>query len=194
MMIEEIKEKSEKILYQTKPKRIAYAIGNPISFFIGIAWGLFDLNFLRDMFTFTKVEGSYILVSETFSIGILLFFLIHLTPFWYGVFSPIFRWFSWKKINYYITNKRIYIIIKKNTSNIELKKISNLNVKVNFLENFFKVGTIDFQAPSPWSTYESLFSKHGMKFKMIEEPYEVYNKIKEIIEKLEKNENDTFKY
>lgn len=190
-MIEEIKEKSEKILYQIKPKRIAYAIGNPISFFIGIAWGIFDLNFLNTMFSFSKVEGRYILISETFSIGVLLFFLVHLTPFWYGIFSPIYRWFAWKKIDYYITNKRIYIIIKKNVSNIELKKISNLNIKIGFLENFFKVGTIDFLPLSPYSSYESLFSKHGIKFKMIEEPYEIYNKIKETIEKLEKNETIT---
>lgn len=190
MLIEEIKEKNEKILYQLKPKKFLYILGNPFAYLLGIFWGMFDYNFIKLLFV--KTEQGYRFDLQGMPLVIPLFILLHLAPFWYAIFSPLYRWYSWKNINYYITNKKIYIVYKRNFSSIDLKKISEINISIGYLENIFKAGSIDFSFEDVQPSFFGANKKNGRVLKMIDNPYEMFNRIKETKERLENLEKQGF--
>lgn len=97
---------------------------------------------------------------------------------------------SYKKAFYALTNKRVLIrygIIGADYKSLEYRNIDTINVKVNFLDKLVRpnTGTISFgSASSPIintteNTQEAI--KRGYNFAAIENPYEIYKEIKQIV-------------
>ena len=105
-------------------------------------------------------------------IFIVIFFLLHLMPFWFWLANTLTAWAQYKNIEYVLTSKRI--IIKSglivDIKNIYYTEVESVNVKVGIVDNMFKVGDIYIKC------------KQSTAFIMdIKQPYVVLNKIQEIV-------------
>ncbi len=97
---------------------------------------------------------------------------------------------AYKKAYYVLTNKRVIIrhgIIGADYKSLEYRYIDTINVKVNTLDKFVKpnTGTISFgSASSPiinsGENSKDVLAK-GYNFAAIENPYDAYKEIKEIV-------------
>lgn len=151
----------ENILWQGKPHRLLYTIGNPLIYPFALVWGLFDLMFMRQ---FNQVGAFAPQGMFAFSN---LFILVHLAPVWYAIFTPIYRYFNWLRIQYALTDKRLYFtsgLIGLEVGSAELPEVRNLQVSVGVLEALFRRGTIRFGAGA---------------LRFIDNPYEVYKLIQQ---------------
>ena len=91
-----------------------------------------------------------------------------MAPVWYALFSPIYRFFNWYRMNYALTDKRLYFtsgLIGLDIASAELPEVKDLRVNVGFMETLFKRGTIRFG------------NRNSLRF--IENPYEVYKLIQQ---------------
>ena len=97
-MLKNLTDPNENILWQGKPHRFLYILGNPLIYPFALCWGLFDFFFI------TKFNAA--------SFGLFpfanFFILLHMAPVWYALFSPIYRFFNWYRMNYALTDKRLY--------------------------------------------------------------------------------------
>ena len=157
-MLKNLTAPNENILWQGKPHRFLYILGNPLIYPFALCWGLFDFFFI------TKFNAS--------SFGLFpyanLFILLHMAPVWYALFSPIYRFFNWYRMNYALTDKRLYFtsgLIGLDIASAELPEVQDLRVNVGFMETLFKRGTIRFG------------NRNFLRF--IENPYEVYKLIQQ---------------
>ncbi|MBH5328118.1 PH domain-containing protein [Eikenella sp. S3360] len=133
-------------------------MGNPLIYPFALCWGLFDLFFI------TKFNAA----SHGMFPHANLFVLFHMAPVWYAIFSPIYRFFNWYRIDYALTDKRLYFtagIIGLDIASLELPEVHNLRVYVGILEAIFQRGTIRF------GNRNALYA--------IEKPYEVYKLIQQ---------------
>ena len=97
-----------------------------------------------------------------------LFMLFHMMPVWYAIFSPIYRFLNWYRINYALTDRRIYCtsgLIGLDIASVELPDVHNLRVNVGPMEAMFKRGTIRFGG------------RNALRY--VENPYEVYKLIQQ---------------
>ncbi len=157
-MLKEFTDPNENILWQGKPHRLLYVMGNPLIYPFALCWGLFDLFFI------TKFNAA----SHGMFPHANLFVLLHMAPVWYAIFSPIYRFFNWYRIDYALTDKRLYFtagVIGLDIASLELPEVHNLRVYVGVLEALFKRGTIRF------GNRNALYA--------IEKPYEVYKLIQQ---------------
>lgn len=194
-MFEQMIDHNERILWQGKPNKLLYVIGSPWIYLFAIVWGVFDYFFINAFMSGMSTNaflhsapsvdfGGFGLFAGGFQILFLLFFLIHLAPVWYAIFSPFYRLLSWHNVEYALTDKRVYLVsgtLGRDIVSIELRDIQNLSVNVNPLENLFHLGTI--QLTPDKSTYSSSNRRrvhYGHRFKNIQEPYEVYHQIKRV--------------
>lgn len=139
---------NETILWQGKPSRLLYTLGHPFIYPFSLIWGIFDYAF------YTRTAGTFD-----------LFLLVHAAPVWYALFSPIYRYFNWLRIEYALTDKRIYItggLIGLDIASVELPEVQGLSVNVGVLETPLRRGTIYFSRG---------------RLRAIDHPYEVYKLI-----------------
>lgn len=180
MMIEQMMDSNEKILWRGQPDRFTYVIGSPGFILFALMWGAFDLTFLFLLSGASSgLEGAT--EAPSFSLFMLFFFIVHMTPVWIAIFGPIYRFFSWNVIDYVLTDRRIYIVsglIGRDIQNIELYEISNLSVDVGWIESLREVGTVRLTPDSGNSNSRS--SVRGLRLKHIEDPYLVYKQIKQL--------------
>lgn len=177
-MIEKLKDSNEKILWQGKPSRFVFAIGNPFFYVFAALWGAFDYLFIKNFFSLGggAYQGSFF---EGFSPFFYIFFVIHLAPVWIAIFLPIYRFLSWKNVEYALSDKRIYLIsglFGKDIISIEHRDINNLIVDVNFIENSMNLGTLILKSPMS----ENERNRNKFAFKNIKDPYDVYNLVKKV--------------
>ena len=157
-MLQRFTDPNENILWQGKPHRFLYVLGNPLIYPFALCWGLFDLFFM----------GRFNAASHGFFPHMNLFMLFHMMPVWYAIFSPIYRFLNWYRIDYALTDRRIYCtsgLIGLDIASVELPDVHNLRVDVGPMEAMFKRGTIRFGGR---------YSLH-----CVENPYEVYKLIQQ---------------
>lgn len=166
-----VKDNDETIYWTGQPKFVPFLAKGIPFLIIGLLWGAFDLFFLMNMMS---IGGG-----QPF---IWIFMLLHLFPF-YGSILNMFRLALVHQNTFYaITSKRL--MLRTGFFGIDFKavdydKIQNLEVNVGPLEKLFNVGTIRA------FTGEYAHTKNGTRplfneFIAIDEPYEVFKKIKQV--------------
>ena len=89
-MLKNLIDPNETILWQGKPHHFLYTLGNPLIYPFALCWGIFDLFFM------TKFNAA----SHGIFPFMNFFMFLHLTPVWYALFSPVYRFFNWYRIDY----------------------------------------------------------------------------------------------
>lgn len=161
--------KDEEILLRTKPNKNAFIVSQILHMLpFALLWIFFD-----GFMIYMMVANDIFSHIPTFAIiFIVIFFLLHLMPFWFWLANTLTAWAQYKNIEYVLTSKRI--IIKSglivDIKNIYYTEVESVNVKVGIVDNIFKVGDIYIKC------------KQSTAFIMdIKQPYVVLNKIQEIV-------------
>lgn len=157
-MLKNLIDPNETILWQGKPHHFLYTLGNPLIYPFALCWGIFDLFFM------TKFNAA----SHGIFPFMNFFMLLHLAPVWYALFSPVYRFFNWYRIDYALTDKRLYFtagLVGLDITSAELPEVQNLRVYVGVMETLFKRGTIRFGNTNA--------------LRSVEKPYEVYKQIQQ---------------
>ena len=167
--IEDILSPDEHILWREKPNKKAYIWSRVFTMFpIALIWLVIDGTFIGVMF------GTGIVKEMSFGLvlGLLAFFMIHMTPVWIWLVSIILGAKEHKNIEYAFTEKRIIIrkgIIGIDFKNIYYTDVQSVNLKVGLTDKIFHVGDVYIKA-----NHESvvLFD--------IKNPYEITTKLQKI--------------
>ena len=139
--IDDFIDENEKILWRDKPKKSAFIwskILNMLPF--ALLWLLFD-GFFIFMLIYNNVLEK---IGTFFIILIVVFFLIHLTPFWIWLSNVITASIQHKNIEYAFTSKRIIIKsgIFVDIKNIYYIDVVSVNLSVRLIDRLLKVGDI----------------------------------------------------
>lgn len=178
-------EKDERILLSYRPNKLRMCLwtgffGKLFLFILGLFLIIFGMvgytsnpNPSEDIF-------SGIVISIVFG-GILLLFCI------LYIILPLF---IYKKTYYVVTNKKIIIrtgLIGVDYKTLDIKYIGSVNVNVNIYDKMMGskcTGTISFASSSAPMVTNNQSSMVGFNFFAINNPYDTYKNIKELIEEL----------
>jgi hypothetical protein len=129
------------------------------------------------------------------------------------VFQPLIRYLGYKNVEYAFSNRRVFIrsgLWAVNFKTIDFDKINNLYVDISFMDKLFNKGTGNVMIDSGEIGYARNMNRHGFHaftkysgFIAIENPYDVFKKLKEVAldiktdieypNKLRPNENPGYK-
>lgn len=162
-----VKDDDENFIWVGEPKFLPFVCTGIPFLILGLIWGAIDyFGFIIHMPN--KMMG--------FAIP---FFALHLFPFWLSILN-IFRLFLVHKNTFYaVTNKRVMMrsgFWGIDFNAIDYDKISDIQVTVNPLENMLGVGTVRFSAGKVTSKGNPLTDD----FIAVENPYEVFKKVKTV--------------
>lgn len=167
---------NEHLIWEGKPDRVTYVIGQPFFYLIALVWGAFDSIFI---FAFMQGDGF-----GSMGFFIIPFFLLHLMPVWIAIIGPIYRFINWNYIEYAITDKRIYIasgIIGRDIKLVEFSQVREPSVRVGIIEKLRNCGTVRL---TPFSRADNsgnnTISIQAGALHHISEPYEVFKRIKQM--------------
>ncbi len=136
-------DSSEQIFYEGKPDKKCYiyeSIFNPL-LPMAILWGLLDFIALGAM-TKTVISEN---LQATYFLFILPVMLFHLMPVWIYLGGVLLTVRKYKKTNYIITNRAIYVTSGTFTFSINSKpfaELSHINLHRGFFDQIFNVGDI----------------------------------------------------
>ena len=179
-MLEKMIDSNERLMWQGKPDRLLYTIGNLVIYPIAAVWLVFDLFFIRRFISFPGFGNGGLGFMTPF---LTIFFAFHLLPVWIAVFGPIYRFFSWTRVEYAVTTRRIYLqsgLIGRDYTSIELYEVQNLSVNVGVLERMRNCGSVRLTPDVSTGSGRSSSTRSGHRLKHIAEPYDVYNLIKRL--------------
>ena len=171
-LFEPILDNDEKIVEKFKPNFTRFVLLSSI--FIAI--------FLTPFF----VVGLFILLGgEDGLIGGLVTLIFAAFAL---LITPLTNSVRYKKTAYCYTNKRVIIrtgFIGADFEAIDFDMIGGMNVKVDFLDKLVKpnTGTIIFASPASPMIQNGQGGRSGYSFLHIENPYEVYKRVKEFSSK-----------
>ena len=172
-LFEPILDNDEKIVEIFKPNFFRFAILSSI--FIAI--------FLIPFFLvgiFVTLGGEDMLIPGIITLAFALFA---------ALVTPLTNCIRYTKTAYCYTNKRVIIrtgFIGADFEAIDFDMIGGMNVKVDFLDKLVKpnTGTIIFASPaSPMIQGGQNGGRTGYSFQHIENPYDVYKRVKEFSSK-----------
>lgn len=172
-LFEPILDNDEKIVETFKPNFVRFVILNSI--FIAIFLIPF---FAVSLFFFLGEPDSLFGGFIVLGFSTLMLFI-----------TPISNSIRYSKTAYCYTNKRIIIrtgFIGADFQAIDFDMVGGMNVKVDFLDKMVKpnTGTITFASPaSPMIQNGQSGGSAGYAFRNIENPYDVYKRIKEFSSK-----------
>ena len=188
-----ILDKEETILKTYKPNKKRFVF---VSLLGGIPALIFPAVFLilgilmiARVIDVTDENGNPELLGPIFFLifgGIFVFFIL------FGMFSVFFKY---KKALYCITNKRIIVrhgFIGVDFRSLNLDAIGAVNVEVNFLDKLIRpnTGKITFaSAAAPMVQPNQKTAFLPFEFACVDNPYEVYREVKEIISENTAKEN-----
>lgn len=174
----------EEIKESFKPSKKRFVTANIIStliFLIIFFGGIFTVGILGiiDVIKFTDSEGQKDLLAP-------IMFLAFSTPFLIMIILSIVGYIvRYKRTIYVVTNKRLIIrsgFIGVDYKSIELKYVGLVNVRVDFLDKFCgNTGTVTFASPAIPMMNNQNNVNGAFAFRCVENPYEVYKKVKEYI-------------
>lgn len=170
-VIEQMLDENERILWDAKPDRLTYIIGNPIIYLFAIFWAAIDSTFIVAFFQQQEPQ-----------LFVLFFFAIHLIPVWIAIGGPIYRAKNWKYIQYAFTGKRIYIasgIIGRDIKVVEFADVSEPSVNVGLIEKLRNCGTIHLRPYAECSRQNGRINNIGV-LRHVSQPYELYKNIKQM--------------
>lgn len=176
-MIREMMDSNEYQLWEGKPEKVTYIIGNPVLYIFALIWGAFDFAFISMMF------GIGTGMPMGFGLFIVPFFLLHLMPVWIAVGGPIYRAINWNYLHYVLTDKRIYIqsgIIGRDINVVEFTDISEPEVNVGLIEKLRGCGTIRLTPGVYRNNRGERRTTNKGALLHVEDPYNVYKRIKQM--------------
>ncbi len=139
--IDDFIDKDENVLWREKPKKSAFIWSKILTMLpFALLWILFD-----GFFIFMLIHNNiFSQLGIVFTFVIVIFFLIHLTPFWIWLYNVITASIQHKNIEYAFTTKRIIIRygIFVDLKNVYYMDIQSVNVKVGLVDRILKVGDI----------------------------------------------------
>ena len=149
--IESILGQDEVILKELKPNKKSYVLSKICSgFIIALFFVIFDAVFLTLFAFFAPIQE----LPKTMMIGIIvflvIFFLIHLTPFWLFLGKAITSFKAFKNESYAITNQRIIIthgVVTFKYTSLYYSDISGVDIRIGIIDKLFKVGDILITTP-----------------------------------------------
>ena len=168
---------NERELWSGRPNAALYIIGNPLFYVFAALWLLFDLR-LFESFHRTGMTGYGSMASI-----LTPFFLLHLAPVWLAIGGLIYRACAWHKIQYILTDRRIYQssgLLGTDVSTLELREVSHLSVNVNPIENALGLGTIRLTPDVSVGSGDNARTVSGYRLRHIKDPYNTYNLIKRV--------------
>lgn len=160
-----ILDENEEVLWADKPQHIPYLASGLLFLIIGCLWGAMDFLILT-----SAKKGNAGPVG--------LFFFIHAMPFHLSVLNMLRLILSYKNVHYAITNRRILLrsgLFGIGYEAIDYDKVRDIQVTIGPLEALAKSGSILLNTGQT--------SNRGIvwnRMVAIEEPYEVFKKIKEV--------------
>ena len=180
---------NEKILWQGKPHKFMYLFNgfSILAFLFFIVWAVVFIGIGKNFFMFSSEFRDLPAMSpdnmfgRSFSLFSLIPVLIFVIVAGAFIIIPIKRLIESFKVNYYITDLRIYIesgIIGRDIQSIEYKEINKLNVNVDLLGKLFNRGTIALTPDQTYSNRDNYYTIRGIRLIGIENPYAVYKLIK----------------
>ena len=189
--IKRILDNDETIELSYKPNKMRYIlIGGlaafiPALLFCGL-FLLFGILTLTGVWQITNEDGTPEKVAPVFMI------IIGGLPLLLALLNLSFRGIRYKKLGYYVTNKRLIVqsgLIGIDYRSLDLASVAVMNVRVDFLDKIVhpNTGTISFgSAASPLITNSKTTNTNSaglnvFSFQFINDPYETYKAIKERI-------------
>lgn len=177
---------NEKVLKRYKPNKFLYALGplrNPIIVVFMVIWTVMVVGFLSQFIGIGEAfnEGVPGIFGGGFDLFSIMPFVFLLVPLFFFVIGPIYRLLQSMKVEYIITDKRVYIIsglIGTDVKSLEYREIDKLNVNVGLFEKLTNTGTVQLTPDRQYSRGDSTYTESGEKLVGIDEPYEVYKLIK----------------
>jgi hypothetical protein len=163
---EAVKDNNETIYWTGKPAFIPFIITGVPFLIFGLLWGVFDFFFIVNI------------TSEMLWFAI-PFFAIHAFPFYGSILNMVRLWLVHGNTYYAITNKRLMLrsgFWGTDFKAVDYDKIADLEVNVNPIENMFGVGTIRAFSGNTTSKGSRIFDN----FIGVQNPYDVFKKIKEV--------------
>ncbi len=172
---EQIREENETILWATKPK---------LAPFVLISLGVASLVILSQMLSVYGAAYSFVMYGKPFSEELFTnafsFFLVALA-------LCAWQYFAYQNESYAYSNKRMMLktgVFNTDFIAVDYKKIIEVSVSINPIENIFGVGTVRFftgKTDKNGSTYDC--------WHCVENPYEVMKKMTSIITQTQENSN-----
>ncbi|MBW2436074.1 MAG: PH domain-containing protein [Deltaproteobacteria bacterium] len=164
---EAVKDSDEEIFWVGKPNFAAFLTRGIPFLCIGLIWGAIDyFAFIRNM----PAEMAGFAIP---------FFALHLMPFWASILNFVRLFLVHGNTFYAFSNRRLMMrsgFWGTDFKAIDYDRISDIEVNVNPIENMLKVGTIQ--------AFSGRVSDKGGriydKFIGIQDPYEVFKRIKEV--------------
>ena len=189
-----ILDNNETILKTYKPNKKRFILinllcGIPALLLPGI-FLLIGILMLNNVIVSTDEAGN--VSDHTGAIFFIIFASIFLVFILVGIISTFFKY---KKALYCVTNKRIIIrhgFIGVDFRSLNLDAIGAVNVEVNFLDKLIKpnTGKITFaSASAPMVNANQKGQFVPFEFACVDNPYEVYREVKEIISENTSKEN-----
>ena len=177
---------NEKILWQGKPHKFMYLLNGAsiLSLIFLLVWVLMFSFIGSKSLSFSNEFGGLTpgnMVNGSFDIFTFFPYIIFIGFLAVFIIIPIKRLIESFKVNYYITDLRIYIesgIIGRDIQSIEYKEINKLNVNVDLLGKLFNRGTIALTPDQTYSNRDNYYTIRGIRLIGVENPYAVYKLIK----------------
>ncbi len=180
-----ILDKDEYIIKTIRPNKKRYCLVSQFGYFINfILFFVIAIIFLVLSLN-SIVEMGFFYVIIGLSAAILLAF----------IWNIIYVLVSYKKTFYACTNKRIIIrsgFIGVDFKTLDINMIGTINVNVSFLDKLMKknTGRISFGSQSsPMINYQNNYV-NSFAFVCLDNPYDLYKEIKEIIDRVKKQEKE----
>ena len=176
---------NEEVLFEVKPNKKRYIfIGNIFGSLLGIIFGavFFTIGLLILLGIIVSTDESSMWV------GGLVFLIFGAIPMLSPIINFITKFFAYKNLMYVVTNDRLIIrsgVIGVDYKEMSLYSITSMNVRVDFFDKLVNpnTGVIYFaSASTPMVMNQNgKTNTSSFKFEYIENPYDVYKKIKEAL-------------
>lgn len=168
-----ILDKDEKLYWAGRPNHVIFLLTGLPFLILGCLWGSFDIfGFILPMLKAPPGKG----IPVGFALP---FFLLHMSPLWLALLNMLRLYLVRNNTWYGFTNKRL--VLRTGFWGIDFKtldydKISDISVNVGPIEKMLGVGSVVFM-PGDTTRNRSLVSNN---FVGIENPYEVFKRLKEV--------------
>lgn len=165
--IESTLSQDEKILWHAKPKKSSFVLNAFFKFFfVALIWLVIDVTAITLICIYAKNLPWFAILF------LVIFFLIHLIPFWIWIANIVTVSRRQKLEEYAFTDRRIIIkkgFIGANMQSILYSSITSVNIRIGIVERMCKVGDIYIVA-----------GKDKYIIEDISDPYFIYEKLQKI--------------
>lgn len=179
--IESLINKDETVIWRGKPKKNAYILNQVLGMLpFALLWLLFDGAFIAFFFIGNVWEE----LGTGGTIGIIIFFALHLIPVWVWFARLFTSNRKWKLTEYAITDKRVIIkggFFGSSYKSIMYTEITNVQFHVGLIDRLTHVGDIIINTSSGPSYENGSTYVNGRNISIpaesiidIENPHEIY--------------------